>query len=129
MPVRRKPFSVKQLKAIELIGMGMYTTAEISKLVGTADNTIRKWKLLEGFMEEVLESAKKHLKSQVPEVYEALSKKSKKGHDRHIKIFLDHLEKLEGIRASRANITFTWEAPTQVLTRVTVETNEEEGED
>lgn len=105
-------WSVKQTKAIEHMALGNRTQQEIAEEIGIKPQTLSSWKKLPGFMDAVLTRAKELLRTSIPEVYHSLSMRSKAGSDRHIKIFLDHLEKLEEVKASRANITFTWLPPT-----------------
>lgn len=110
----KKSFTSKQAKAIELIATGELTDTEISIQIGVNKNTITRWRRLDGFMEEVIRRARKKLKEDMPEVYRSLSNHSKAGNSRHIRIYLEHLEKLEQIKASRANITFSWLPQTEV---------------
>lgn len=98
----------KQLKTIELLATGSKTCKEIAELVGIHPNTITKWRRIPEFAEAVVCRSRELLKESLPEVYSALTNKSKKGNDRHIKIFLEHLEKLEEARSTQASITFTW---------------------
>lgn len=103
--------SPKQLKCIELLAKGEMTQKDIAAELKLNPSTISKWKLDHKFMEAVVDRAKELLKESVPQVYKALTDKSKAGHDRHIKILLDHMEKLEEVRAQRGSITFTWDVP------------------
>lgn len=106
-------FTARQRKGIELMALGTMTQVAIAQELGVAEATVSKWKRKKkGFMDAVLIRARELLKQNIPEVYKALADKSKEGKDRHIKILLDHLEKLEEVKASRANITFTWQLPT-----------------
>lgn len=104
----KKSFTAKQAKAIDLIATGEITDHNIAQELSVQPATISRWRRLDGFMEEVIRRARKKLKHDMPEVYKALSKRSKAGESRHIKIYLEHIEKLEQIKASQANITFTW---------------------
>lgn len=110
--VPKPKWTPKKAKCIELLAVGQMTQAQIADQLRVNAKTICKWKSLPGFMDEVISRAQQLLKQDVPEVYSALSNHSKGGNDRHIKIFLEHIEKLETIRAGRASITFTWEPPT-----------------
>lgn len=114
-------FTVKQKKGLELLAVGQMSQEEIAQEIGVNPSTISKWKKDQKFMEAVLERARVLLKQSMPEVYRSLKNGAKSGNDRHIKIYLDHLEKLEEIRAGKASITFTWNPPT-----ITKEEDEEE---
>lgn len=108
-----KMFSPKQLKCIELLALGELSNAKIANIVGINASTVCLWKLnREGFMEAVVARSRELLREELPEVYKALKSRSKKGNHNHIKIYLDHVEKLEEIRAGKTSITFTWEPPT-----------------
>jgi hypothetical protein len=62
-------------------------------------------------MDAVVQTARERIKDHLPGVYDTLAKKAKEGDYHHIKILLDHLEKLEEERTKYAgnSITFTWE--------------------
>lgn len=103
----------KKAKAIELLAIAEQTQVEIAKVVGVSEQTICAWKRDPEFMKGVVDRSRELLKETLPGVYRALSKRSKKGSDRHIKIFLEHLEKLEESKAKEVNINFSWKQPTQ----------------
>lgn len=105
-------FSGKQLKCIELMALGTMTQIDIARDCRCNTNTITKWKRNPEFMALVVDRARALLKESVPDIYKALSDKSKTGSDKHIKIFLDHLEKLEEAKAGVSAISFTWKGPT-----------------
>jgi len=108
----KKVFNVKQTKAIDLLAKGDMKNQEIASELRVTPSTVSKWKQMPGFMEEVIVRSKKLLKESLPNVYKALTSRSELGSDRHIKIYLDHLEKLEEIKAGRTSVTFTWQSPT-----------------
>lgn len=110
MPTKKK-WTAKQTKAIELLALGEKNHEQIAKELDCNPSTISTWKRLPGFMDLVIGRAREVLKQSIPEVYKVLSKESRDGNEKHIKIFLDHLEKLEQFRANRASITFTWQSP------------------
>lgn len=105
-------FSGKQAKCIEYLAVGEMAQVDIAKEIKVNPSTISKWKKDQAFMEAVLERSRVLLKESLPQVYRSLGTHAKAGNDRHIKIYLDHLEKLEDIRAGKASITFTWLPPT-----------------
>lgn len=104
-------FSGKRARAIELLAQGEMTQVAIAKELKISPQSITKYKKNPEFMAAVVERSRQLLREQLPEVYGALRQKSKKGSDRHIKIYLDHLEKLEEARASQVRISFTWQVP------------------
>ncbi len=113
MASSKKSFSGKKLKVIELLALGEMTQAAISKEVGCQPACITKYKKDPKFMEAVVNRSRQLLKDNLPEIYKALTDKSKEGKDRHIKIFLEHLEKLEEAKAGQSTITFTWKRKEQ----------------
>ena len=102
----------KKAKCIELLALGVLKQTEIAKELGVADSTICRWKKDPEFMEHVISRARCVLKESLPEVYKALRAGSKSGNDRHIKLLLDHLEKLEETKAGISTVSFTWKGPT-----------------
>lgn len=105
-------FSAKQLKCIEYMALGKMKQEDIAQEIGVNKSTISKWKKDQNFMEAILVRSRQILKNAMPEVYRSLTNGAKSGNDRHIKIFLDHIEKLEQIRAGQASVTFTWNPTT-----------------
>ena len=103
-----KKLLVERAQAAEMMAAGGMTCTKIAEELGVSLNAVLKWRREPGFMEDVVERSRRLLKANLPDVYKALTTKSKEGKDRHIRIYLDHLEKLEEAKASRASITFTW---------------------
>lgn len=108
----KKGYTAKQTKGLELLAIGQKNHGEIAKEIGVSPSTISKWKKDPQFIEDVIIRAREILKQSMPDVYAILAKHAKSGNDKHIKIYLDHLEKLESIRAGQASITFTWNPTT-----------------
>lgn len=121
----------KQLIAVELMAKAELTQQQIAEQIQVNTGTICKWKKLPHFMEAIVKRSREILKDSIPEVYKALTDHSKAGNDRHIKIFLDHLEKLEQIKATQGSVTFTWNVPTDTTTSTTSikQVKQEEDED
>lgn len=105
-------FTVKQQKCIELLALGEMTQAAIAEQIKICPPTISKWKQSQSFMEAVIDRSRELLRESLPAVYNRLAKNSKLGSERHVKIFLDHLEKLEAIKSSKGSISITWNPPT-----------------
>lgn len=109
-----KPWSRKQLKAIELLAETTeLQQKEIACEVGVSETTFRKWKRNPEFIQAVITRSRELVKEALPDIYKSLSNNAKKGEPQHIKIVLDHLEKLEQMRekANEGSITFTWRTP------------------
>lgn len=98
----------KQLKAIELLAIGDMTQVEISSELRINPVTLTRWRRKPLFMHAVVARSRQLLKQSLPEVYSKLADKSKDGSHRHIKILLDHMEKLEEVKAGETSLTFTW---------------------
>jgi len=105
-----KDFTDKQLMAIDLLSQGVMQK-DIQEQLDVSHNTLWKWKKNPQFMDAVVESARIRLKDALPNIYSVLASKAIEGNHQHIKILLDHLEKLEEERTKYAEtaITFTWE--------------------
>lgn len=110
-----KPWSRKQLKAIELIAQATDMSCDdMAREVGISSRTLRTWKLNPDFINAIISRSRELVREALPEIYKSLSNNAKKGEPQHIKIVLDHLEKLEQMRekANEGSITFTWRMPT-----------------
>jgi transposase-like protein len=101
-------FSYKQLKAIELLARGDLNIGEVVEEVGINPSTMTRWRTKPEFMHAIMMRARQMMKEDLPEVYRSLSDRSKMGNAQHIKIMLDHIEKLEETKANQTSITFTW---------------------
>lgn len=103
-------FNGRQKRAIELLARGENTQEEVAEHLGINPSTLSRWKKRPGFMEAVVEKSREQLRHTLPEIYDTLAKSSKRGSDRHIKILLDHIEKLEQMKANsnETTIIFKW---------------------
>lgn len=111
-----KAFTKKQLKAIELLARGDYEhLAEVAKEVGCASRTLYQWRTRSVFMDAVVDRAREILKESLPEIYKKSSSLAKGGDYHHVKILLDHLDKLDEMKnkSNEGTITFTWKNPPQ----------------
>lgn len=104
-------FSLQQLQSIELFATGEYNCGQVAEQVGVTPQTISTWRRNYQYMDAIYQKAKEHLKSQLPEIYKAATKKAKDGSHQHIKIILDHLENLEKMttKNTQGSFTFTWD--------------------
>ena len=114
-----KDFTDKQLTAIDMLAQGILQK-DIQEKLDISHSTIWAWKKDPQFMDAICEQARIKIKDALPTVYETLANKAKEGDYHHIKILLDHLEKLSEERSKYAgrSITFTWEndSPTLIET-------------
>lgn len=101
-------FSVKQIKCIEFLAIGEMTQNKMAEILEINNSTISEWKRDINFQMAVIDRARELLKESLPEIYKALREKAKKGNFQHIKLMLEHLEKLEELKRRQSNITFTW---------------------
>jgi len=112
-PGLKAEWSTEQQTAIQLLAEGGHSYEEIAPLCKVSTHTIYNWRKDPRFMDEVIARARQLLKHNLPDIYNSLIHKAKKGNPRHIELVLKHLEKLEEMKAKYAenSITFTWEAP------------------
>jgi len=123
--------TLKQLKATDIIATNtrnedgtVMTNAQIASEVGISERTLIKWKKIPEFMETVISKSRVFLKQMLPNVYDILGKDAARGSHQHIKLLLDHLDRLEEMnsKAHQGSFTFTWN------TSPAVEDDEEEEE-
>lgn len=107
-----KRFTGKKKKCIDLLATGEMTQLEIAEQLHVHNATISRWKQDDSFMAAVVRKTQKLLKNEMPDVLKALKEKAKQGSSNHIRMYLEHLEKLEAIRANKQSVTFTWESTT-----------------
>lgn len=100
----------QQLEAIELLASGDLNMTEIYTKLNICHDTLWRWRKNPQFMDAVIAKSREDLKNYLPEVYGKLKEKAKEGDWHHIKIMLEHLDKLEETRSklSVSSITFTW---------------------
>lgn len=111
---RDMPFTVRQLKAIEVLARGgNKQLKDIAVEVGISERQLLNWRSDPNFMSAVVSRSRDIIKEELPDVYCVLTHQAKGGNPAHIKILLDHLENLEEMKAkaSEGQITFTWKLP------------------
>jgi hypothetical protein len=105
-------FNENQIKAIELLSYGNKTYKEIADLCDTTAETLRQWRKLPEFQEEVKKRCREVLKDMEPALYNiALKKAFEDGSWQHIRLLLGRIERLEDIAEGRGqdyNIMFKW---------------------
>lgn len=65
------------------------TQDQLAKIIGYDPATLSDWKKLPGFMDDVRQAAKTHLKNDVPEIFDALAREAKAGDVQAIKLALE----------------------------------------
>lgn len=110
-------FNESQLKAIDLLAKGGKTYKEVAELVGTTAETLRVWRKLPEFQNEVRKVCRELLKDMEPALYNIAFKQAlENGSWQHIKLLLGRIERLEDIAEGRGEdyaILFKWkESPT-----------------
>lgn len=99
----------KKLEAIELLAAGLSYT-QVASQVGVTQKTLRLWRKEPEFGALVLEKSRDLIKENLPDIYSVLIKEAKKGSHQHLRLVLEHIEKLEELRntAEMGHISFTW---------------------
>lgn len=101
--------NVKQRLAVELLSSGVLTNVEIAKACEVAPSTITQWQKLPGFIDAVLFECRQNIRAHLPAIYAKLTDKSVEGSIGHMKLLLEHLDRIEEKMSSNATtITFTW---------------------
>ena len=102
-------FSTQQLEAIESLAAGK-SCGEAAEQAQVTPTTVSRWRRDREFNEEVSRRAKEILRDRLPKLYDIAADKAEEGSPAHLKIILDHLDKLEEIanRNQDYNISFTW---------------------
>ena len=101
-------FNPKRLKAIELLAIGTIANQDIASELRINPQTLCKWKKDPEFMHAVVLRSRQLLKEDLPAIYKKLGEQGKIGSHQHIKILIDHLEKLEEAKSSQTSLSFTW---------------------
>lgn len=100
----------KKLKAIEMLALGVYSYTEIAEECNITQVTLRRWRKDPEFSKAVLEESRRLLKDKLPGIYNVLTDNALSGSHQHIKLLLDHLDRLEELKqvAEQGSISFTW---------------------
>ena len=105
-------FNESQLKAIELLAKGNKTYKEIADIVGVSAETLRQWRKLPEFQDEVRKRCRELLKDLEPALYNlAFQQAQEKGSWQHIKLLLERIGRLEDIAEGRGQdyqLIFKW---------------------
>jgi hypothetical protein len=105
-------FNENQLKAIELLAQGGKTYKEIAELCDTTAETLRQWRKLPEFQDNIKNRCRELLKDMEPALYNLAFKKAMTdGSWQHIKLLLGRIERLEDIAEGRGQdyaIMFKW---------------------
>jgi hypothetical protein len=111
-------FNEQQLIAIELLAKGRKTYKEIAELSDTTAETLRQWRKLPEFQEEIRKRCRELLKDMEPALYNLAFKQAlDNGSWQHIKLLLGRIERLEDIAEGRGQdyaIMFRWKDDTDV---------------
>lgn len=101
----------KKLHAMQLLAEGM-AYGKICEEVGITMPTLRRWRKDPDFATEVLNMSTALLKENLPEIYSVLFKEAKKGSVQALKLYIEHIERLEEAKnnAVHGSITFTWKS-------------------
>ena len=108
-----KDFTKMQLRVIGLLSEGKFTLNNVSEQTNVSLPTLHRWKNNPQFMDAIIDRARANLKHFLPQLYTKLAKQALGGDFQHMKLMLEHLERLEELKdkCSKSAITFTWEAP------------------
>jgi transposase-like protein len=115
----------KKTKAIELLALGGQTNRNIATAVGVNEATLYKWLKLPEFHQQVINRSREILKGKLPNLYSIATEQAMNGSAQHLKILMDHLDKLEerAVVSQRSSLSFTWaNTPT---TNTTIEEDNE----
>jgi len=106
----RGKFPKKKLTYIELLACGKKKMTEVCEIVGISKDTYYKWRKDPEIMEAMIKRARELLREELPEIYNVLLTKAKEGGHHHIRILLEHVEKLEqwANEASAGSIVIKW---------------------
>jgi transposase-like protein len=111
-------FNEQQLIAIELLAQGGKTYKEIAELSDTTAETLRQWRKLPEFQDNIKNRCRELLKDMEPTLYALAFKKAvADGSWQHIKLLLSRIERLEDIAEGRGQdyaIMFRWKDDTDV---------------
>jgi len=109
-------FTPRKTKAVEMLSLGVHTYKEIAAECNITQVTLRRWRKDPEFAKAVLEESRNKLKDKLPSIYNVLSDNALSGSHQHIKLILDHIEKLEELKtvSEQGSISFTWkQAPSK----------------
>lgn len=103
----KKPEKTRQ-EAIELIARGDMNLNDICEKLDVSRDCLWRWRKEPDFQEAVIHRARELVRDALPGVYKALREKATEGNWRHIKMLLEHIERLEELKTTKGKIEFTW---------------------
>jgi transposase-like protein len=105
----------KKLEAIELLAAGGMSFVDVAETVGVTQKTLRQWRKEPEFGQMVLDSSRALIKENMPDIYNVLLSKAKKGDTQALKLWIEHSERLEQLAnvAQQGHISFTWRSNDQ----------------
>lgn len=109
--MKTNKLSPKQVRAVEIMAEYVdLNEGELCERLGCSHDTLRRWKKNPLFMQELIRLTRVNVKYKLPKIYGKLADRACAGSEKHAKILLDHLEKLEewNAIASENIVTFTW---------------------
>ncbi len=65
------------------------TQVEFGKIVGRSDKTLQRWQKLPGWWDAVIAESRYRLRTNIPEVYESVSREAEQGSFQHAKLALE----------------------------------------
>ena len=88
-----------------------HTIKETALAADCSERVIQNLRKDPEFLRTIIERAQDRLKSTLPNIYDALCTKAKEGSYVHIKLILDHLDRLEEMKnaVTDKQITFKWD--------------------
>lgn len=101
---------LKKMRAIELLSAGEMKNKAVAEAVGISENSLYKWLKDPVFSNSVIARARELLKAKLPELLKVAEEKSIDGSHQHLKILMDHMDRLEerAAMAQQSSMTFTW---------------------
>jgi len=103
-------FPPRKQKAIEMLALGTHTYTEIAAECNITQKTLRRWRADKDFAEATLERSRQIMKDKLPSIYNVLTENAQTGSYQHIKLVLEHLQRLEELKhvAEEGSVSFTW---------------------
>lgn len=109
-------WSAKQNEAIELLATGKFKQVQVADMIGVDQSLISVWKRDPDFIESIIKRSRQLLRDNLPDIYAVTNKEASTGSYQHIKILLEHIEKLERLNDSNDKvITLKWAEPKGVI--------------
>jgi hypothetical protein len=114
MSAKKQGITPKMKEAIPLLAEGTNDIATVAKKIGVEKSTVYKWLLRNMEFRELIRRETEILfKTSIPEVYMKLSSLARNGQLQGIKIFLEHLERIDRYENQGTTITFCFSPPSE----------------